>query len=140
MDISRIIVPRSAAPSSVSSSSKSLHLFNGAGVKGGVVVLLVEGLLDEGAGAGDKGRGWGFGGDVSSGVQGSHVVGRCLGCDHWSWDWRCDRRLGSGRLPVEFFRSNADRLMGWLRVKLGRGLVEALLVRFGAGLESKARE
>jgi hypothetical protein len=51
-----------------------VHLFNGAGVERGVVVLLVKGLLYEGAGSGDEGCDGGFGGDVASGVEGGDLM------------------------------------------------------------------
>jgi hypothetical protein len=53
------------------------HLFDGAGVKGGVVVLLVKGLLFERPGAGGDGGclGGSVGGDVTGGVEGGDFVG-----------------------------------------------------------------
>jgi hypothetical protein len=56
-----------------------VHLLNGAGVKSGVVVLLVEGLLYQSPGAGYEGGGRSFGGDVASGVEGSDIVRSGLG-------------------------------------------------------------
>ncbi len=52
-----------------------VHLFDGAGVKSGVVVLFVEGLFYECAGAGDGGCSGRVGGDVAGGVDCGELVG-----------------------------------------------------------------
>ena len=46
-----------------------VHLFNGAGVESGVVVLFVERLLNKRAGAGDEGGSGSVGRNVAAGVQ-----------------------------------------------------------------------
>ena len=95
-----------------------LHLLDGAGVKGGVVVLLVEGLLYERAGGGDEGAGRGFGGDVAGGVEGGEFVESCLDFD--------GRGTVCRGLPVEPFVRGVDRLgleLGYLFAWVGSDAV-----------------
>jgi hypothetical protein len=96
-----------------------IHLFDGAGVKCGVVVLFVESLFDEGSGAGDEGRGWSFRGEIPGGVERGYVmsvfsrIGWSWGRSHW----------GRRSLPIKPFESWTRLPVGWLGVRLGYELV-----------------
>ena len=86
-------------------------------MEGRVVVLLIEGLFDERAGARDEGRGGTFRGDVAGGVKNGEFVWSCLGCDDRSW-----YRPG---LPVESFGNGGNGLGREIAGEMRYGLVRA---------------
>ncbi len=157
MDISRSMVPRSAAPSRVSSSSKSSSLrwsWRGEWCCN----PLVEGFFNESAGAGDEGGGGRVGGYVAAGVEVGELV---LGCGVWgsasrifSWTtgsvWSCATCssglgvmlcVGCGGGSLQWLRRLAGLLgfAGFPRLRGRLLLRELLLFRERRGFQGASR-